>query len=58
MSREIHVTMDLTLREADELLRASVQPRGRVGDGRASVAWELQSATSKLHEAIDRAHRG
>lgn len=57
MSREIHVTLDLTLREADELLRADIHPRNP-GDGVSSVKWELERATSKLHEAIDRAHRG
>lgn len=58
-AKGIHITLDLTQREADELLHADLKPRrGYGGDSRWSIEGALESAQIKLQAAIDRATRG
>ena len=52
------IELDLTQREADEIRHAKLTPRSSRGDGHWCVERELESASVKLQDAIDRASRG
>jgi hypothetical protein len=54
----VKIELDLTQREADELLRAEFKDRsGRSIEGQCCVQRELESAAIKLRAAIDKAIR-
>lgn len=54
----MRITVDLTQREADELLAAEIIPRWRCGDERdGPIAREARSGFGKLRDAILQASR-
>ena len=53
---DVEITVRLTRREADELLRADA-PWSRESDGRQCIQRELSSAGQKIRDAIDNATR-
>lgn len=52
----VEITVRLTRREADELLRADA-PWSRGGEGRRCIQRERSSAEQKVRDAIDAAYR-